>query len=73
MNFGLVVVDCSVKMSSLTLDVTLDEDFSGMEKVILQLRPSWSASDIRMKPFTTGITNKIQGYFHKNDAEVRHL
>ena len=56
--------------SYLTLDVTLSEDFTGIEQVILQLQPSWKWNDVSFKDFLGGITNKIRGYFHKDDSKV---
>uniref|UniRef100_A0A3B3S303 ethanolamine kinase n=1 Tax=Paramormyrops kingsleyae TaxID=1676925 RepID=A0A3B3S303_9TELE len=47
------------------LDVTVDEqDFrAGALKLIKELRPSWKPSEVKMKSFTDGITNKLIGCY----------
>ncbi|KAL1275804.1 hypothetical protein QQF64_035427 [Cirrhinus molitorella] len=47
------------------LDVTLDEhDYrAGALKLIKTLRPHWKPSEVKMKSFTDGITNKLIGCY----------
>ncbi|MBN3301863.1 EKI1 kinase, partial [Amia calva] len=47
------------------LDVTVDEqDFrTGSLKLIKRLRPHWKPSEVKMKMFTDGITNKLFGCY----------
>uniref|UniRef100_W5NE30 ethanolamine kinase n=2 Tax=Lepisosteus oculatus TaxID=7918 RepID=W5NE30_LEPOC len=47
------------------LDVTVDEhDFrAGAQKLIKELRPHWKETDVKMKLFTDGITNKLIGCY----------
>uniref|UniRef100_A0A671QVN8 ethanolamine kinase n=1 Tax=Sinocyclocheilus anshuiensis TaxID=1608454 RepID=A0A671QVN8_9TELE len=47
------------------LDVTLDEhDYrAGALKLIKTLRPHWKPSEVKMKTFTDGITNKLIGCY----------
>ncbi|XP_048124431.1 ethanolamine kinase 1 [Alosa alosa] len=47
------------------LDVTVDEhDFrTGALKLIKELRPNWKPSEVKMKSFTDGITNKLIGCY----------
>lgn len=47
------------------IDVTVDEsDYrSGALKLIKELRPSWKPSEVKLKFFTDGITNKLLGCY----------
>ncbi|CAL8318744.1 unnamed protein product [Lota lota] len=47
------------------IDVTLDEsDYrSGALKLIKELRPNWKPSEVKIKFFTDGITNKLMGCY----------
>ncbi|XP_012679955.2 ethanolamine kinase 1 [Clupea harengus] len=47
------------------LDVTVDEkDYrTGALKLIKELRPNWKPSEVKMKSFTDGITNKLIGCY----------
>ncbi|XP_070784973.1 ethanolamine kinase 1 isoform X3 [Enoplosus armatus] len=47
------------------IDVTVDEsDYrSGALKLIKELRPSWKPSEVKVKFFTDGITNKLLGCY----------
>ncbi|MGH0131157.1 UNVERIFIED_CONTAM: hypothetical protein FKN15_039918 [Acipenser sinensis] len=47
------------------LDITVDDkDISaGAMKLIKELRPSWDPSEVKMKLFTDGITNKLIGCY----------
>lgn len=58
-------------MASVTLDITIDDDFNSIQEVLEQIRPAWSWADVKRKPFTTGITNKICGFYLHTDSKVQ--
>lgn len=57
-------------MDALRIDLDVDESFSNVRSVILSIRPSWQWDDVRTKSLTAGITNKITGYYLKDDPDV---
>lgn len=57
-------------MEPLKVDLTVDENFSNVSSVISAVRPAWQWNDVRAKRLTAGITNKITGYYHKDDPDV---
>ena len=57
-------------MEPLVLDLAVDEDFGNLESVITKLRPDWAWQMVNKKVFTTGITNKITGFYLNTDREV---
>lgn len=56
--------------SELTIDMELGDEFEEMQEILSRIRPLWSWTDIKKKPFTAGITNKICGFYHYTDSEV---
>lgn len=55
---------------ALVKNLDVEEDFSNLEKVIVEVKPNWKWPDVKRKSLTEGITNKIMGLYHKDDTKV---